>query len=142
VQEIFAGIMDDTIVVFTAEQEDGTSFSVKDLICSVEVTLRFESLPSAPVQNPGDVPVVQILLLLAGSPKQQDALVAALIAYFMAYMQQLYGQKVVITTEAPEPINLQRRNLLSAPEGHLCKTDAPQDEQRIDLRNYDDVEST
>ena len=104
-------------------------------------TIQDPTLPPT-VQNPGGIPVVQIWILLAGSPEQQKVLIAALIAYLMAYMQQLYGQNVVITTEAPDPINLQRRILQSPPEGRLCGTDAPQDEQSIDLRNYDDVVST
>ncbi len=146
VQQILAGIMDGTIVL-TAVQDDGTTFSVKDLICSMEVTLRFEypsfvpTLP--PMVQPGLIPVVQILLLLAGSPQQQDEAIAALIAYLIAYMQQTSGQNVVVMSpEAPEPIN-RHRFLQSVPEaGRLCKTDAPQNENSIDLRNYDDVVRT
>ena len=96
----------------------------------------------SPVGQPGDIPIVQILLVLAGSAEQQDALIAALVAYLMAYMQQVSGQNVVITTEAPEPMNFNRRILSSAPKGRLCTADAPQDEKSIDLRNYDDVVST
>jgi len=146
VQQILAGIMDGTIAL-TAVQDDGTTFSVKDLICSVEVTLGFESPPMVPTLpptvQPDLIPIVQIFLLLAGSPQQQDEVIASLIAYLIAHIQQMSGQNVVVMSpEAPEPIN-RHRFLRSVPApGQLCTTDAPQNENSIDLRNYDDVVRT
>lgn len=87
--------------------------------------------------RPGDIPIVSILLLLAGSSGQQDKALAALRNYFMGFVP---AQNVILPTpEAPEPFNRHRRFLQLAPEGQLCKTDGPQAESSIDLRNYNDV---
>ena len=89
--------------------------------------------------QPGQIPIVTMVLLLAGSPEEQKEAIAAIITYLKAYMQQLFGQNVGITTGAPELINLHHRILQSVSKGHLCTNGAPQDEKIIELRNYDDV---
>lgn len=84
------------------------------------------------------MPIVTIMLLMAGTPEQQQQAINAIIAYLIAFIQQIMEQDVVVTALAPEPL-FRQRILQTAPEGRLCLTDAPQNETSIDMRNYDDV---
>ena len=99
---------------------------------------KARNTPGKPSQ-PDEIPIVTIVLLLAGSPNEQKEVIATIITYLKAYMQQLFGQNVEITTGAPKVINLRHRILQSVSKGRFCTTDAPQDEKSIKLRNYDNM---
>ncbi|GAB5032843.1 Hypothetical protein NocV09_01100360 [Nannochloropsis oceanica] len=102
------------------------------------VAATAQDTPRHPSQS-GEIPIVTMVLLMAGSPEEQKEAIAAIVTYLKAHMQQWFGQNVEITTGAPNLINLRPRSLQSTSKGRLCTIDAPQDEIYIELRNFDDV---
>lgn len=87
---------------------------------------------------PGTIPVVNLFLVVAGTPEEQFALVSALVLYFIMALD-VQESDISVDTPVLERLLHRSRRLADTDQGRLCSSGAPQNSTSISIRNYEDA---
>ncbi|EWM25497.1 hypothetical protein Naga_100032g20 [Nannochloropsis gaditana] len=94
--------------------------------------------PTMQPNLPGTIPVVNLFLVVAGTPEEQFALVSALVLYFIMALD-VQESDISVDTPVLERLLHQSRRLADTDQGRLCSSGAPQNSTSISIRNYEDA---